>query len=80
MDVEKAQCLKDEDKTMILDNIRIHHGSCAAFDTALKLQLLLAPLSYKVDIEQLDKRSKYTVWTFQVLKDWIDGNWMSRHF
>ena len=75
LDVEKAQCLRVEDKAMILNNIKTHHGSCAAFDTALKLQLLLTPLSYKVDLEQLEKRSKGTVWTFQVLKDWIDGDW-----
>ena len=75
LDVEKAQCLKSEDKEMILSNIQSHHGSCAEFDTALKLQLLLAPLSYKVDLEQLERRSKGTVWTFQVLKDWINGDW-----
>ena len=75
LDVEKAECLMPEDKAMILNNIRTHHGSSTAFDTALKLQLLLAPLSYKVDLEQLEKRSKGTVWTFQVLKDWINGDW-----
>ena len=71
LNVEKAQCLMEEDKIIILNNIREHHGSCADFDTALKLQLLLEPMSYKVDLEQLEKRSEATKWTFQTLEHWI---------
>ena len=34
------------------------------FDAALKLQLMLRPLSYKVDLEQFGTRSRDTQWLF----------------
>ena len=51
IDVEKAECFDGKDKEMILRKIKEHHGSTTAFDSALKLQLLLRPLSYTVGMD-----------------------------
>ncbi len=48
IDVEQAECFMPADKDMILAKIAEHHGSAAAFNTALKLQLLLEPISHEV--------------------------------
>ncbi len=48
IDVERTECVRAEDREMILGNIIRHHHSFAAFDVRLKLQLMLDPLSYKV--------------------------------
>ena len=56
---------------MILGNIKLHHGSTSAFDAALKLQLLIKPLSYRVDTTQLLERSKGTRWRFDGVAEWL---------
>jgi hypothetical protein len=53
IDVANAQCSSDEDKAAIMRKVEQQHGSAQAFDAALKLQLLLEPLSCKVDLQQL---------------------------
>jgi hypothetical protein len=60
------------DKAMILGKIAAHHGSAAAFNDALKLQLLLNPLSYRVDLDQLSRRSQRMVWDFGPVLEWLD--------
>ena len=73
IDVERAECFDPADNVMILAKITKHHGSPAAFNAALKLQLLLSPLSYKVDREQLLERSAGTEWDFSPVRDWLDS-------
>ena len=73
IDVESAECYDPADKAMIMKKITEHHGSPAAFNAALKLQLLLSPLSYKVDREQLLERSAGTQWDFCPMRDWLDS-------
>ena len=71
INVERAECFDPADNVMILDKITKHHGSPAAFNAALKLQLLLSPLSYKVDREHLLARSAGTLWDFSPVQDWL---------
>jgi hypothetical protein len=72
IDVERAVCYDPADKAMIMAKITEHHRSPADFNTALKLQLLLSPLSFKVDREQLSKRSAGTQWDFSLVRGWLD--------
>ncbi len=51
-----------------------HHGSTTAFNQALKLQLLLQPLSYRVDLTQLQRRSSGTVWCMDHVSDWVTAS------
>ncbi|GFR41512.1 hypothetical protein Agub_g2207, partial [Astrephomene gubernaculifera] len=53
LDVEAAECFVAADKEAILADVVAQHGSTAAFNDMLKLQLLLQPLSYRVDLERL---------------------------
>ncbi|GAX81308.1 hypothetical protein CEUSTIGMA_g8739.t1 [Chlamydomonas eustigma] len=73
LDVEKASCQYEYDTRMILGNIRNHHGSTAKFNTALKLQLMLSPLSYKVDLGQRGRRSAGTTWHWGDVETWLEG-------
>ncbi len=50
IDVNKAECVWPSDLELIRDNILKHHHSFSAFDTRLKLHLMLDPLSYKVGL------------------------------
>ena len=71
IDVDKAECWDPRDKEMILGKIRLHHASTAAFNTALRLQLMLDPVSFKVDLMPLEKRSQGTKWRFEQVKAWL---------
>ncbi|GAX78217.1 hypothetical protein CEUSTIGMA_g5659.t1 [Chlamydomonas eustigma] len=73
IDVDKAGCQYPDDTKMILENIRKHHGSTSSFNAALKLQLMLNPLSYKVDLDQLSQRSLGTYWIFEPVTSWLEG-------
>ncbi len=42
-----AECQFPTDKVMILRAVEQQHGSAYAFNSKLKLQLLLEPLSYR---------------------------------
>ncbi|GAX72581.1 hypothetical protein CEUSTIGMA_g37.t1 [Chlamydomonas eustigma] len=77
IDVEMSQCWMPSDREMILQNIRTHHGSTSHFNDALRLQLMLKPLSYKVDLEQLGRRSEGTVWRLDDAQNWL-RSWKSR--
>jgi hypothetical protein len=70
--VEDAQCQCPEDLKMILGNILQHHHSFDAFDMQLKLQLVLDPLSYKVDIEQQGRRSVDTQWQWESVRKFLE--------
>jgi hypothetical protein len=78
IDVAKADYTKESDFISITGDIVKHHGSLTAFDTTLKLQLLLDPLSYKVDLEQLSRRSEGTEWKFDAVQEWLDRPEKSR--
>ncbi|KAG2423194.1 hypothetical protein HXX76_010962 [Chlamydomonas incerta] len=74
LDVEAANCFRPEDKDMIMREVRKQHGSAAAFNAKLKLQLLLEPLSYSVDLRRLQERSRDTAWDFAAVERWLaDG-------
>eukprot|EP00798_Chlamydomonas_sp_ICE-L_P023218 gene23218-30439_t len=70
IDVNKAESEMPEDKAMILDRIKTHHGSAEAFNTSLRTQLMLRPLSHGVDRKQLSMRSKGTKWRMERLEAW----------
>jgi len=78
IDVSKAECFAPGDKIMILDKIKKHHGSLTAFDNKLRLQLLLTPLAYSVDLKELKRRSEGTTWAFGAVKAWLDSDQTGR--
>ena len=59
---------------MIHGNIIQNHGSLENFNTALKLMLLLNPLSYKEDLDQLARRSADTQWNFGPVEQWLGSS------
>ena len=71
IDIGQAVCYDPADLVMIHARVVEHHGSLAQFNAALKLQLLLNPLSYKVDREQLARRSEGTAWEFGRVQAWL---------
>eukprot|EP00798_Chlamydomonas_sp_ICE-L_P028728 gene28728-31904_t len=70
INVDEAESEMPEDKIMILDKIRAHHGSTELFNIALQTQLMLRPLSYRVDRMQLSMRSKGTRWRMDRVEAW----------
>jgi len=74
IDVSKAECFNVHDLVMIKEKIIEAQGSLAAFDIALKLQILLKPLSYSVDLAQLARRSEGTNWDFGVVQEWLNSD------
>ncbi|KAG2491745.1 hypothetical protein HYH03_009908 [Edaphochlamys debaryana] len=60
-----------KDKAMIREAVLTQHGSTTAFDTALKLQLLLEPLSYSVDLRRLLRRAEGTAWALEPVVSWL---------
>ena len=75
IDVEKARCFDPDGsiKKMILNDVLQQSGSYEKFNNGLKLQLMLSPLSLKVDMRQLLKRSMDTVWSFDQVLSWIES-------
>ncbi|GFR51163.1 hypothetical protein Agub_g13520, partial [Astrephomene gubernaculifera] len=73
LDVERAECFRAADKEMIMREVRRQHGSSAAFNSKLKLQLLLEPLSYRVDLRRLQQRSRDTEWQWGPVEEWMQG-------
>ncbi|PNH02254.1 Vegetative incompatibility protein HET-E-1, partial [Tetrabaena socialis] len=73
INVSAAQCYKEEDKEMILREVSLHHKSPEVFNTKLKLQLLLEPLSYRVDVQRLTERAAAmgTQWVFDEVDAWL---------
>ncbi|KAG2492079.1 hypothetical protein HYH03_009575 [Edaphochlamys debaryana] len=71
LDVAKAECQFPADKEMILSVVSEQHGSPEAFNHKLRLQLLLEPLSYSVDLRRLLERSKDTQWAFEPVQSWL---------
>ena len=55
----------------IIGDVISQHGSTEAFNAKLKLQLILDPLSYKVDLQSLLERSRGTVWDFSSVDQWL---------
>ncbi|KXZ53022.1 hypothetical protein GPECTOR_8g39 [Gonium pectorale] len=75
IDVEAAQCFLQSDKDMILGEVVKHHSSPKAFNSKLKLQLLLEPLSYAVDMRRLTEQAAATgtVWEWGPVDAWLAG-------
>jgi hypothetical protein len=76
--VENATCIKPENMEMIKGKILEHHHSYEAFDTRLKLHLMLDPLSYSVDMEVLTRRSGGTRWRWQPVEELLRGQGKAR--
>lgn len=55
-----------------MHEVRKHHTSAARFNARLKLQLLLEPLSYRVDVRRLHDMAAATgtVWDFTAVQAW----------
>jgi hypothetical protein len=66
------QCYIPADKDMILADVRATAGSEAAFNERLKLQLLLQPLSYAVDLRQLRRGAPGAAWDWGRITAWLD--------
>jgi hypothetical protein len=72
LDVTRAKCFKPEDEVAILADVVAQHGSAHAFNTKLKLQLLLEPLSYRVDLRRLQERAKGDgSWRLASIRKWL---------
>jgi WD40 repeat protein len=71
INVEHAQCYAPDDKVMILGKIIEVHGSAEKFNLSLRLELLLQPLSYKVDVAALKKRCADMQFDFSSVLDWM---------
>jgi hypothetical protein len=76
IDVEAARCFDPDGsiKKMILGDVLQQSGTYQRFNNGLKLQLMLSPLSLKVDLGQLLKRSKDTIWSFDRIFSWIESS------
>ncbi|KAG2433318.1 hypothetical protein HXX76_008384 [Chlamydomonas incerta] len=57
LDVRRAECFFEGDKVFIMGQVDKYHGSADAFNAKLRLQLLLEPLSYAVDVRRLCRRA-----------------------
>ncbi|KAG2491803.1 hypothetical protein HYH03_009963 [Edaphochlamys debaryana] len=73
VDIQTAECQFPKDKEMILAAVEEQHGSAAAFNAKLRLQLLLQPLSYRVDLKRLTGRAKGTVWALGAVEEWVEA-------
>jgi hypothetical protein len=73
LDISKAQCFDPDDREMIMADVDATHGSADAFNRKLRLQLLLEPLSYRVDLRRLLARAQETGtrWCFGAVRDWL---------
>ncbi|PNH05170.1 WD repeat domain-containing protein [Tetrabaena socialis] len=72
LDIRQANCSRSEDKDAILATVEQQHGSAEKFNDLLKLQLLLEPLAYRVDLRRLTQQAAGTTWEFGVIKDWLE--------
>ncbi|KAG2444913.1 hypothetical protein HXX76_001649 [Chlamydomonas incerta] len=73
LDIRMAECQFPADKEMILATVERQHGSAELFNTKLKLQLLLEPVSYRVDERRLLQRARGTRWDFNAVAAWLDA-------
>ena len=71
IDVENSQSYSPADKAMILDRIREVHGSTDNFNLSLRLELLLEPISYSVDVKALRKRCEHMSFDLTPIVEWI---------
>ncbi|KXZ53635.1 hypothetical protein GPECTOR_6g552 [Gonium pectorale] len=56
---------------MITRAVEEQHGGAEAFNYTLRLQLLLEPLSYAVDLRRLAQRATGTRWRWQEAESWL---------
>ncbi|PNH03143.1 WD repeat domain-containing protein, partial [Tetrabaena socialis] len=71
LDIGGAECSRTEDKSTILATVTEQHGSVEQFNKLLKLQLLLEPLAYQVDMRRLLQQAVGTTWKFGAIKEWL---------
>lgn len=71
LDVAAAETQFPRDKDMILAGVVAQHGSAQAFDEKLKLQLLLQPLSYRVDLRRLVGHASAAAWDLSAVRQWL---------
>ena len=74
INVRAATCYDPQGTTrkMILDNVIEQSSSYEAFDSNLKLQLMLNPISHKADLKQLIARSVETTWLLNPISSWMN--------
>jgi hypothetical protein len=74
INVASAECYDPQGIThkMILGHVTDQSGSYQAFDTNLKLQLMLKTISHKADLQQLISRSKGTEWRLDPVSSWMN--------
>ncbi|KAG2422512.1 hypothetical protein HXX76_015980 [Chlamydomonas incerta] len=73
INIRNAQCQFERDKAMILRCVEELHGSADRFDAALKLQLMLEPLSHHADLRRLLGRAQGTTWTLDSFQRWVSS-------
>ena len=71
INVAKAECFDPKDKEMILAQVNKLYGSPENFNSKLKLQLMLQPLRYKMDLGRLMERANGTEWQLGAIKAWL---------
>ncbi|KXZ42624.1 hypothetical protein GPECTOR_129g554 [Gonium pectorale] len=71
LDVRRAECFFEADKRFIMEQVDKYHGSAEAFNAKLRLQLLLEPLSYGVDVRRLAARAAATRWDWRPVARWL---------
>lgn len=77
LDVNTAECQFPADKDFIMGEVVKHHGSADMFNRKLRLQLLLEPLSYSVDLRRLCERTQTEDWDLAPLQEWLGGTGLS---
>lgn len=78
VDVGNAEAFRQADKDWILEQVEAH-GSVTDFNTKLALRLLLAPLSYRVDIKLRSSRAgAHEQWDMRPFTSWLDDASASR--
>ncbi|PNH08401.1 Vegetative incompatibility protein HET-E-1 [Tetrabaena socialis] len=72
LDIRQAICSRIEDKQTILALVQQQHHSAERFNSLLKLQLLLEPLAYRVDLRRLSHQAAGTSWKFGAIDEWLE--------
>ncbi|EFJ40133.1 hypothetical protein VOLCADRAFT_100103 [Volvox carteri f. nagariensis] len=77
LDVRQASCKSVADKATIHSAIAASYGSVEAFNTRLRLQLLLQPLSYREDLRRPPPPAAAATlrpqWDLSPIRSWLEG-------
>eukprot|EP00955_Chlamydomonas_euryale_P047603 353728-Chlamydomonas_euryale.AAC.1 len=70
VDVVSAKAAVGADAKAARDEAMKMCGTTGVFDSMVKLTLVLRPISYRVDLEHLNRRARSTKWRFEPLEVW----------